>query len=56
MDVDLIGPDVDAFDQRGQRGQRRAGLVNTAGNVSVGRYSSTAGPNRRFATVVAVVR
>jgi hypothetical protein len=41
------------------RRQRRVGLVNitpTAGNVSVGRYSSTAGPNGQFATVVAVVR
>ena len=36
--------------------QRRAGLVNItpiAGNVSVGPYSSTAVPARRFATVVA---
>src|SRR5215468_3504146 len=36
--------------------QRRAGLVNitpTAGNISVGPYSSTAVPARRFATVVA---
>ena len=35
--------------------QRRAGLVNitpTAGNISVGPYSSTAVPTRRFATVV----
>jgi Cobalamin-independent synthase, Catalytic domain len=39
--------------------QRRAGLVNitpTAGNISVGPYSSTAVPARRFATVVALVR
>jgi hypothetical protein len=39
--------------------QRRARLVNitpTAGNVSVGPYSSTAVPARRFATVVALVR
>ena len=38
----------------GQHGrQRREGLVNItpiAGNVSVGRYSSTAVPARRFAT------
>ena len=39
--------------------QRRAGLVNItpiAGNVSVGPYSSTAVPARRFTTVVALVR
>ena len=39
--------------------QRRAGLVNItpiAGNVSAGRYSSTAVPARRFATLVALVR
>ena len=39
--------------------QRRAGLVNimpTAGNISVGPYSSTAVSAMRFATVVAVVR
>ena len=39
--------------------QRRAGLVNitpTAGNVSVGPYSSTAVPARRFASVLSLVR
>jgi hypothetical protein len=39
--------------------QRRAELVNItpiAGNVSVGPYSSTAVPARRFTTVVALVR
>ena len=39
--------------------QRRARLVNitpTAGKVSVGRYSSTAVPAKRFTTVVALVR
>src|SRR5271169_3815473 len=39
--------------------ERRAGLVNItpiAGNVSVGPYSSTAVPARRFTTVVALVR
>ena len=45
-------------DRRHSR-QRRARLVNitpTAGNISVGRYSSTAVPGRRFATVLALVR
>ena len=39
--------------------QRRAALVNItpiAGNVSVGPYSSTAVPARRFTTVFALVR
>jgi len=44
---------------RRHRWERRAGLVNitpTAGNISVGPFSSTAVPARRIADVVAVVR
>ena len=47
-----------AASTRRQGRQRRAGLVNitpTAGNISVGRHSSTAVLGRRFATVVALV-